>query len=512
MGSSMRRIKLKIMLSRIKGFWEEYRRNRIGIVGLAIILFFIITAFLAPIISPHNPTDKGLAVPLALPLWMKIFPKNQDLPSTQISEVDFTIAESNDFIDVEFTNYDPEICGLLETTTIRDWKVKYNGGPTDPLEIKLIWNFNYPYQSPPIIRQSFRWRVVDIRDIGYNIELSLVRWGNEPAEYSLWDSNFKKGTPERSLKYKEDYIYGDWPRLVKISTDYVESLSRIAPQVGLKEGITSKSVLKEMFPEKGEYGLIMYVRLNPKSTNASCEIDIIDPKYVLLGSAHGILGTNHEGADILSRLIYGVKVSLSIGLIVAVISVVIGTFIGGVSGYVGGFVDEVNMRLVDLLLCLPIFPLLLALVLMFGRDLYLIMFLLALLSWMGLSRTVRSQVLSLREMAFVESAIASGATKGYILVKHIIPNITPLVFTSMMLSIPGAILSESSLSFLGFGDPKVMSWGRIINNAMNFGAFPRGAWWWIFSPAVAIMLLSAGFVFVSHALDQIINPRLRQRK
>jgi peptide/nickel transport system permease protein len=98
------------------------------------------------------------------------------------------------------------------------------------------------------------------------------------------------------------------------------------------------------------------------------------------------------------------------------------------------------------------------------------------------------------------------------LLKHLIPNVMPLVFTDFTLFIPGAILAEASLSFLGFGDPNLMTWGKMINKAMNFGAFVRQAWWWIFPPGFAIMILSAGFIFMSHALDQILNPRLRRRR
>jgi ABC-type dipeptide/oligopeptide/nickel transport system permease subunit len=505
-------VKFKILLHRIRGFWEEYSHNKIGLLGIAIILGFVIVALLTPQIVPYAPTDKGLADAVVMPEWVTIFPQYNGLPSTQISQVNFTAEESNAFIGVEFKNCDAEIAKILNTTSIRDWKMKYHGNTTGPQEFKLIWNFTYNYLPPPIIKYSFRWRVINLSDMGYNLELSLVRWGSEPAEYSLWDSNFARASPLRNPNYRSSYLYGDWPVLAEIRSDYNVSLARLAPQVGLVGNITSNSVLKPMFSEKGEYGLVMCVRLKPKSTQATCTIDILNPEFTVLGAVHGLLGTDHEGADVFSKLVYGVRISLSIGLMVAVIATSIGTLVGVVTGYVGGFIDEAGMRVVDLLLCLPIFPLLLSLIALFGRNLYLMMFFLVLLSWMMLSRAIRSQVLSLREMAFIESAITSGASKGYLLLRHIIPNVMPLAFTSMMLSIPGAILAEASLSFLGFGDPNLMTWGRMINEAMGYGAFARLAWWWIFPPAVAIMLLCAGFVFISHALDQVLNPRLRRRK
>jgi ABC-type dipeptide/oligopeptide/nickel transport system permease subunit len=507
------KMKLRILSRRIKGFWEEYRRNKIGLVGMAIILMFVIAGILAPIIAPYTPQDSNLAAAIAIPEWLKVFPQYSDLPSTYKSEINFTAEETNNFINVTFKDHDPEIYKFLKKSAIRMWTVTYQGNNKDPLEVKLFWNFTYSYQPPPVIGYSFRWRAINLSNIEYNLELCLVRWGNESAEYSLWDSNMGVASPLRNLKYRSTVVSFPKPPVEPyVYSNHNSSLARLGAQLGLYGNITSQSILKIMFSEKGEYGLVMHIRLKPKSTNAKCEISIIDPEFVWLGSVHGILGTDNDGGDVFSKLIYGIQVSLSIGLMVALISTAIGTLVGVTSGYLGGLIDEASMRIVDLLLCLPVLPLLITFTVMFGRQLYLIMLFLVFLSWMGLSRAIRAQVLSMREMAFVESAIASGASKGYLLLRHIIPNIMPLAFTSMMLFIPGAVLAEATLSFLGFGDPTLMTWGRMINTAYAQGAFPRLAWWWIFSPAVAIMLLCAGFVFMSHALDQILNPRLRRRR
>lgn len=503
------KVKFKIVKRRITIFWQDFKSTNIGLVGVAIILLFVMAAFLGPMITPYKPSDRELASSMAMPEWIRIFPQFSDLPSTSENEVNFTLAESNDSINIEFKNYDPEICNLLNKTTVKVWKAKYYGNNIEPLEINLFWNFTYTYAPPPIIIFSFRWRVTNIVDAAYNIELCLYRRGITPVEYSLWDSNFKSGSPLRSLQYRSSYV--EWPKLVDLSSDVNDLIKRLTPQIGPFENQTSESLLKTMFSDKGEYGLVMHIRLKPLSTNATCEIDIIDPKFKWLGLVHGILGTDHEGADIFSQLIYGTGVSISIGLMIAVLSTTIGTLVGVASGYIGGWIDEVSMRIVDILFCLPTFPLLLTLVIMFGRNIYLIMFFIVILAWMGLARAIRSQVLSLREMSFIESAIASGASTRQILLRHIIPNVMPLAFTSMTLSIPIAVIMETSLSFLGFSDPNLMTWGRMINQAMKFGAFPKLAWWWIFSPALAITILCTGFVFISHALDQVLNPRLRRR-
>jgi peptide/nickel transport system permease protein len=248
------------------------------------------------------------------------------------------------------------------------------------------------------------------------------------------------------------------------------------------------------------------------TTNASTgEVQIFDFDFHTLGAVYGLLGTDNRGRDIFSRIIYGTRISLEVGLLVACLSTAIGVAAGVASGYFGGAFDEVSMRLVDLMMCLPFFPLLLAFADMFQRNLWIIMFLIVLWGWGGLARIVRSQVLSLREMPFIEAAVATGASKTYILRKHILPNVFPLIFSFLVLAVPGAILTESGLSFLGLGDPTLVTWGRIINEAMNGGALAANAWWWLFAPGVAIVLVCLSFVLVARAFDKIVNPRLRTR-
>jgi len=159
-----------------------------------------------------------------------------------------------------------------------------------------------------------------------------------------------------------------------------------------------------------------------------------------------------------------------------------------------------------------VLPLLLALIFLFGTSIWYMVLLIAVFGWLGLSRVVRSQVLYLREMSFVECAKASGASKFYIMFRHLIPNVFPITFASLVLSVPGAIITESVLSFLGFGDPRAATWGRMLNHAFGFGAFGRLAWWWILPPGLAITFICLSFVFIGHAVDEMVNPRLRRRE
>ena len=273
-----------------------------------------------------------------------------------------------------------------------------------------------------------------------------------------------------------------------------------------------ENVAAKVFSQKGEYTFSLVIQFRPLSINAAAEIDIEKDRTVILGHVHGILGADYLAQDIFSQLVHGARLSLIIGLLAAVVGTGIGMLVGIISGYLGGVVDEVSMRTVDVLLCLPLLPLLLALVNLYGRNVYYIVLFIAIFGWQGLARVIRSQTLSIRETAYIETARASGASGFYIMLRHILPNIIPVAFASMVLAVPSAILFESALSFLGFGDPRVPTWGKMLQHAFGFGGFDNLAWWWIIPPGLAIIGICLGFVFVGFAFDEIVNPRLRRRR
>jgi len=226
------------------------------------------------------------------------------------------------------------------------------------------------------------------------------------------------------------------------------------------------------------------------------------------------LGTNHYGEDLLSRIIWGSRVSLLVGFSAAALSVIIGTLVGMVSGYYGGAPDSILMRVTDLFLSVPTLPLMLIFAALFGKGVMNIILVLSILGWTGTARMVRSETLSLKERPLTEAAKAIGATNTHILGRHILPNVLPLILASMVLGIVNAILGEAWVSFLGFGvsleEPP--SWGIILYWADLKLAVLNNYWWWIVPPGLLLMLLVLGFAFMSHALDQVLNPRLRRRR
>ncbi len=223
------------------------------------------------------------------------------------------------------------------------------------------------------------------------------------------------------------------------------------------------------------------------------------------------LGTDDVGHDILSQLIYGARISLLVGVLSAIGCVLIGSIIGIIAGFLGGWIDEILMRLTDIVLVIPYIVFIIVLVSYLGPSIWNIIISISILGWPTIARMVRSHVLSLRESLYIEAARAIGCSNLYIMRKHIIPGLVPLIIPIFVLTIIDGILIEAGLSFLGLGDPTKISWGIMLYYAQVRGAFAKGLWWWVFPPGLLITLTSLGFLFLGSSLEEYFNPRLRRR-
>jgi peptide/nickel transport system permease protein len=239
--------------------------------------------------------------------------------------------------------------------------------------------------------------------------------------------------------------------------------------------------------------------------------ETIDPKIediLAPPDAQHLLGRDDVGKDVASSLIYGARVSLTVGFVAAFMSMVIGTLVGLVAGYYGGSIGNLLMRVVDFLLVIPSLPLMMVIVALWGRGLWKIILVIGILGWTWTARLVRSQVLSIKERQFVLRARSLGASNLLIIRRHIFPQVLPLIVAQTVLSISGVILYESTLAFLGLGDPLQVSWGMMLNFAFNRGLSAR-AWWFVLPPGFAIVWVSVGLVLIGNTLEEIFNPRLR---
>jgi peptide/nickel transport system permease protein len=228
-------------------------------------------------------------------------------------------------------------------------------------------------------------------------------------------------------------------------------------------------------------------------------------------SGQHLLGTDDRGKDVLSSLIYGARVSLIVGFAAAFISLIIGGTIGLVAGYFGGRLGAALMRFTDFFLVIPDLALLIVIVAVLrDRSLFNLILVIGALGWTTTARLVRSQTLSLRERKFVTRARAVGGGDWYILRHHILPLALPLMLANTVLVISLAILSESTLSFIGLGDPLVISWGQMLEFAFGRGAVSAGAWWALLPPGFAIVWIVLGTTLLGTAMEEVFNPRLRR--
>jgi peptide/nickel transport system permease protein len=223
------------------------------------------------------------------------------------------------------------------------------------------------------------------------------------------------------------------------------------------------------------------------------------------------LGTDENGVSVLAELAYGSRISLLVGFCSALIAMVIGTVLGVVSGHFGGWVDTLIMRFDDWMLVIPFLPLVIVLNTILGKGVQWTILVLGITSWPGTTRILRAQVLSIKQRPFMERARALGASNIHQMAKHTLPNIMPLILANTTLTIAGAILSESALSFLGLGDPFAISWGTMLDNAFSNGAISRGAWAYLLAPGIAIVLVVLAFTWCGNALEKVLNPRLQGR-
>ncbi|MGP8050879.1 MAG: ABC transporter permease [Desulfobaccales bacterium] len=236
--------------------------------------------------------------------------------------------------------------------------------------------------------------------------------------------------------------------------------------------------------------------------------DFIDLKQVLMppSPAH-LLGTDTLGRDVLSRIIYGARVSLLVGFVAVGIATLIGLLVGALAGYYGGVLDQVLMRLVDLMLCFPTIFLILAVIAVLGPNIWNIMAVIGLTSWMGVARLVRAEFLSLREREFVVAARALGASDARLIWRHLLPNALTPVMVSATLGVAGAILVESSLSFLGLGvQPPTPSWGNMLTMGKDNIEI---AWWLSVFPGLAILVTVMSYNLLGEGIREAIDPRLR---
>jgi peptide/nickel transport system permease protein len=360
--------------------------------------------------------------------------------------------------------------------------------PGDTGIVQLSTSFYYPYAPPDDFKVSIQYVVENISKAMVSFKLTLT--DTNTTEYEIL-----QGSSTLNVTYG------------------VAGVSSASASLRTKLfGDIQKNPAEIIFASKGNCTMSLKITFQALSVGGEGVLHLNDGALIIYGKLHGILGTDAFGHDVYSQILYGAYMSMLVGVLTAFLTTVLSVVIGTIAGYLGGWVDEVIMRVVDVILCIPFFVVLLTLSKNYRLSVILVVVVIAFFWWPGPARTIRSKILALKESKFVEGARAAGGSKFYIVRRHLLPNILPLIMASLILFVPGGILMEASLSFLGFGDPTAITWGRMLSEARQTGAFASLAWWYVVPPGLAISLLCLSFVFIGHSLDTIVNPRLRRRK
>ena len=613
-----RKASIQFAIKRFKGFWEQYKKSKRGMLGLIIIIFFVILAVIAPAIAPNDPVrpmaevgqwprygpaiGRKIALQLCYPAWYK------HLPNIPKGEINITQQFYNRIIYIHEFNQYFQLFGQLGkeanddvliltnrvsriysiTASLPDGTIKqlspqeYQLLPSAPRQIRIRETydngtiFTVNYSTGKDIVENIKV----VQDPTFSSKDSLKEWDVKTTDNITVDYNSENGYNDGTrnfgcllIEYKGSstqtatvnisnpfhYPYWEPPRWVLAHFSYkLEDASSAMITFYItrneKDGCSYFKLINYTILPSGSYTHEIYDTSNPQvkanmgtdyvpdvifayPANFSylIQITFIEPKqnaklyldhvhFFIYGNSYGLLGTDNDPdrpRDIFSTLVHGTRISLIVGILATVFSTLIGLFLGLISGYVGGIVDEIIMRFADLLLVLPTLPLFIVLIVAMSAvriqmGIWNIIILLTLFGWMGFARSVRSMVVSLRERSFVEAAKAAGAGTMHIINRHILPNVFALVYITLATSVPGAIITEASLSWLGLGDPLIPSWGKILYDFQRSGvATTQGIgeyWFWVFPPCIAIALLATAFILMGYALDEILNPRLRERR
>ena len=276
-------------------------------------------------------------------------------------------------------------------------------------------------------------------------------------------------------------------------------------QIGHEQIVFGDMVNKTYFkPLKGKY-IISIVLLTHDLRDSIGRVE-----FVIGGRVYGLMGTDTLGRDLAKGLLFGFPVALLIGFVTSIFTTIIGASLGIISGYVGGKIDELIQRFADIVNNVPLLPILIFLCFIFKGNLWVMIAALIAFGWPGLTIVVRSMVLQIKSAQFVEAAISLGASKWRIMARHIFPNVAPFILAQLIFFTPSAILSEAALSFLGLGDPRIPTWGQILEYGFRNQAIFLGYWWWILPPGILIIISAVTFVFIALGLEPVVNPRLRR--
>ena len=477
---------------------KRFFRNKIAVVGLVMLIVMFVFSFIGGLISPYRQDEqfyhyenqqKEFAAATINKDFRYVNAEGQDFSS--LLQAKFILAEGkgDDSFEVKDVTYSI-------TKEGEDLYTIYDGSTL------------LAYASKDIVNPS--------GDMSFDVKLAALKayvagessFSAEGADYSIDDAG-QITSSAGDAGYITRLVVSSAQSGVKISKEFAEAVSVMIDSGNDEMDFTDADGEEQHYKVSYDASAMVYSIKQGKET-------YVYDSYAKPSSKHW-LGTDTNGMDMLTRLMYGGRVSLIIGFIVVIIETVLGVILGGISGYFGGWIDNLIMRIVDIFYCIPSLPLIIILgAAMDGmrldpqiRMLYL-MLILGFLGWPGIARMVRGQILSLREQEFMTAAEATGVSVRRRIFRHLIPNVIPQLIVICTMSLGSTIITEATLSFLGLGVKfPFASWGNIINDVNN--AFVMTHYWFVWIPAgICLLVAVLGFNFVGDGLRDAFDPRMKR--
>ncbi len=466
-------------------FISEFIRNKSGIAGVSILLFLVSMSLYAFFGIPfesfkewNNPNYWIDNPRLASPVWSDFFGLlGKSIPEHMILSSDNNGKDTNNIknkVTISTTNEN----GVNVVT--HSYHINYNSD-IPPNDFMVTYSL-HKKEIPPAI------------------EIELIR--PDKNKFNIYFDSITPSISGSNQSITLGRIFSTDNLIHQKLLDYLKfydyNQDNSKPEVMLFSNSEKRSIMK------GNY------TFNVKFYLFNNEDKILNSKFILGGEKFGLMGTDELRRNLTVGLVWGAPVALFIGLSVSTISIVIGMIYGVIAGYKGKRTDEGLMRINDIFYSLPTLPLLIILSLFIGRSIFLIVLFLIFFGWMGTAKISRSLALQIKNFQYVEAAKLIGQPDIKIIFKHIIPQLLPLTFASIAISVPGAILAEASLSFIGLGDPSIPTWGQILHEAHTAAAASRGLWWWLIPPGALIALTGLAFVLIGNTIDSILNPKMKK--
>ena len=462
---------------------NEFKRQKVGIAGLIIIVTLLMIGILAPVLAPDvighwEDASRWENNPRGVPPdWYNYFTSDDYAPS---------------YIETQPSHYNVSNYIRNDRVTHYDWAV-------------INYTYDFQHDVPPQNLVLHLDGTFDNTSMFRTLNVHVIRPDGEMVSFS---PEARGGVIDRRMNLirgNREQIYNWAYGLGVVEEDIPEE--RIHAQRTLFGKNDTEILSPNPNPLRGEYT----IHITFLSEDIEFNFGEDEGRLVVQGATFGWMGTDNRGRDIALGWVWGARYALLLGAIIAGTTISLGTLYGMTSAYLGGWKDEFMQRINEIVIGIPILPILIIMMFIWRQSFWVMVALMSILYWRGIAKTIRARGLQIRQSTFVEAAQSLGAGTGRVITTHMIPQILPYSMAEGALLVPIVVITEASLSVLGLGDPRLVTWGKLLSQAQANQATVQGLWWWVLLPGLGITFLGFGFIATGMAIERIVNPKMRQR-